>query len=267
MVGKKDMNSAVVLTTYFTGKRDPQARSKRKWDLRRRLKVHFKTRRSGVSAEMRGAPQPDDFERMRVFYESLIRVGCRVVIFHDQLSPEFTAQWTGPHVAFEKCQLKTPRSVNDERYQCYLEWLKAHPDLEWIFMTDLFDVEFLRDPFDLMGDDRYDFYSGGDPGEYNDERNGRKMIQAYGEPHYRDEIKLHAGTCGACRANVMPLLEKMSKTFDQLTERGELSNLNMAVYNKCVYDLFDKERILYGYPLNSRFKKYEKEGDFAIRHK
>ncbi len=40
---------------------------------------------------------PDDFERMRVFYESLLNVGCQAVIFHDELSDAFTSRWTGPN--------------------------------------------------------------------------------------------------------------------------------------------------------------------------
>lgn len=54
---------------------------------------------------------------------------------------------------------------------------------------------------------------------------------------------------------------------DDLTAKGVLGNVNMAVYNKCVYDIFDKQRIMWGNPLNSRFKAYEASGDFAIRHK
>jgi len=261
------MGPDVVLTTYFIGKPDPQSRSKRNSDLLRKFKRWLRSRRGGAPAELVGAPGPDEFERMRVWYESLIRVGGAGVIFHDCLSPGFVKRWTTPRIRFEPYALKTPRSVNDERYQCYLQWIEAHPEAERIFLLDLFDVEFHRNPFALMDDAKYDLYCGGDPDKFNDEKNRDKMILAYGEPHYEREIKLHAGTCGGRRDAILRLLRRMVETFAALTERGRLENLNMAIYNKCVYDLFDKTRILHGYPLNSRFKKYERSGNFAIRHK
>lgn len=261
------MGSDVVLTTYLIGKPDPQSRSKRSGDILRRIKTLVRSRRGGAAAELPGPPGADEFDRMRIWYESLGRVGGSGVIFHDCLSPAFVDRWTAPHVRFEPYALKTPRSVNDERYLCYLEWIEAHPGAERIFLLDLFDVEFFRNPFALMDPARYDLYCGGNPGEFNNEQNRDKMMLAFGRPHYEGEIKLHAGTCGGTRDAILRLLRRMVETFDELTARGRMGNLNMAVYNKCVYDLFDKRRILHGYPLNSRFKKYERSGDFAIRHK
>ncbi len=261
------MAKNVILTTYLTGKPDPQARSKRKTRVLKRMKTRFKSWKGGGVAEKSGVLRSDDFQRIRVWYESLIRTGCRGVIFHDELSPAFVGRWTHPQVRFELYRPKTQRSVNDERYLCYLEWLQAHTEVERVFIVDLFDVEFFRDPFALMDDSRYDIYCGGDPDEYNDRGNRKKMIQAFGEPHYESQIKLNAGTCGGRRADILRLLEVMVATFDELTARGELANLNMAVYNRSVYQLFRVARIMYGRPLNSRFKRYEQAGDFAIRHK
>lgn len=257
----------VILTTYLTGKPDPQSRSKRKAGFIRRAKTWYRSRRGGASAEMSGTVAPDSFDRMSVWYHSLIRVGCHGVVFHDCLSSDFVAKWTVPEVQFQRYELKTPRSVNDERYLCYLEWLEAHPEVQRVFLLDLFDVELFRDPFTLMDDDKYDLYAGGDPGKYNDKRNRAKMVRAFGRPFFETEIKLHAGTCGAPRAAMLRLLKGMTGVFEELSDRAVLDNLNMAVFNKCVYDLFNRERIMYGYPLNSRFKKYESSGDFAIRHK
>ena len=261
------MPESVVLTTYLTGKPDPQAAGKKGTDVLKRIKVRFLSWKGGGNVERSGAPKADEFDRMRVWYESLIRTGGRGVIFHDELSAAFVDRWTHPQVEFQLYKPRTPRSINDERYLCYLEWLEAHPEVDRVLVVDLFDVEFFKDPFTVMDDSRYDIYCGGDPGQFNDGLNREKMIEAFGEPWYEKEIKLNAGTCGGQRANMIRLLKAMVDTFDDLTGQGRLANLNMAVYNKCVYDLFENERIMYGTPLNSRFKRYEKAGDFAIRHK
>jgi hypothetical protein len=213
------MNS-VVVSTCFTSRLDPQ-------------------RRIGHPA--------DSFELMRVWYESIHRVGVRGLIFHDQLSDAFIATHRSELVDFAHHQPISRRSVNDERFICYLDWLYAHPEVDNVFMLDL--------------------YCGGDPGEFNDKFNRGRMIAAYGHPHHEHEIKLHAGTAGGRWAAVIRLLEYMREEFAKLDAAGNFENLNMPVFNKSVYDLFASDRILKGYPLNSRFKQFERSGDFAIRHK
>ncbi len=257
----------VVLTTYFTGKPDPQKRSRGRFNYLKRLKTWHRSRSGGATAEKFGVAGIDDFDRIRVWYESLLKVGCRGVIFHDYLSDWFTRQYTCPEITFVQYDLTTPRSMNDERYYCYLQYLQANPGIKRVFLLDLFDVEFFSNPFDLMNPDRYDLYCGANEGEFNDEMNGEKMIATFGEAYYQFELKLHAGTCGGTRENIEKLLIPMVKTFDELTTGNKLDNVNMAVYNKCVYDHFDKNRIMWGNPLNSRFKAYEASGNFAIRHK
>jgi len=134
-------------------------------------------------------------------------------------------------------------------------------------MMDLFDIEFFKDPFSLIDDEQFDIYCGGDADKFNDQMNRDKMIRAFGQAHYEDQVKLNAGILGGRRDVIMPLLETMMDVFDGLTAKGELFNLNMPIFNKCVYDLHAPDRIMTGYPLNSRFKKYERTGNFALRHK
>ena len=257
----------VVLTTYFTGKPDPQKRSRGRFNFFKRFKTWKRSQKGGATAEKHGVAGIDDFERIQIWYDSLLKVGCKGVIFHDCLSDWFIEKWARPEVEFVRYDLVTERSINDERYYCYLQYLQSNSRIKRAFLLDLFDVEFFRNPFDLIDDDVYDIYCGGDPGEYNDKMNREKMIATYGKPHYESEIKLHAGTCGGNRANLERLLLEMTDTFDSLTAKGTMDNVNMAVFNKCVYDKFSKDRIMWGNPLNSRFKAYEASGNFAIRHK
>jgi hypothetical protein len=44
-------------------------------------------------------------------------------------------------------------------------------------------------------------------------------------------------------------------------------NLNMAIFNNAVYNLFFPDRVVIGPPVTSLFKRYETTGNFAIRHK
>jgi len=261
------VNEDIIFTTYFTGKPDPQASSKRKSNFIKHAKTWLRSQRGGAQAELPGVAGPNEYERIDIWYQSLLKVGCEAVIFHDELSHEFTQKWQRKEVRFEHYTLQTQRSVNDERYQCYYQFLQQHPEVKRVFMMDLFDIEFFKNPFSLMADERFDIYCGGDADKYNNQMNRDKMVRAFGQAHYEDQIKLNAGILGGRRDVIMPLLEVMMEVFDGLTRRGELFNLNMPIFNKCVYDLHDAKRIMTGYPLNSRFKKYERSGNFALRHK
>jgi hypothetical protein len=130
-------------------------------------------------------------------------------------------------------------------------------------MTDLFDVDFLGDPFSLFDDEKFDLYVGTEdslPGTWLK----YKYMQSYGKLYYADKPVLNAGIIGGNRQPIVKLLSRMVDDFRQI---NSCKNVNMAVFNKCVYDLFDEKRILKGYPLHSRFKRYEKTGPFYIRHK
>jgi hypothetical protein len=41
----------------------------------------------------------------------------------------------------------------------------------------------------------------------------------------------------------------------------------VPVFNKNLYDLFNKNELLLGYSVTSEFKKEQKEGGFYIKHK
>jgi len=261
------VNSDIIFTTYFTGKPDPQASSKRKSNVIKHLKTWLRSTRGGAVAELPGIAGPDEFERIEIWYNSLLKVGCHAVIFHDQLSEGFIQQWQRDEVRFEHYPLQTPRSVNDERYQCYYQYLQSHPEVKRVFMMDLFDIEFFRNPFQLFDNENIEVFCGGDADQYNNKLNREKMVRAFGAPYYEDQVKLNAGILGGQRDTIMPLLETMIDVFNGLTDAGELANLNMAVFNKCVYDNHQANKIMTGYPLNSRFKKYERSGNFALRHK
>lgn len=234
--------SHLILTTYFTQKEDPQ--------------------RIGIYHE------PDQFEKIRRWYGSVMRLGLHAAIFHDGLSEAFVQQHGNEHVVFMPYTPQTGRSPNDERFYCYLDFLDAHPEIQYAFMTDLFDVDFLRDPFDLINDEKYDFYSqtgiGGLP-------NGKKkyavtrMKQAYGRIFHPDRISLNAGIIGGRRDHLLRLLIRMVADFKKAPERH---NVNIGVFNRCINDVCpDPERILHGFPLHSEFKKYEEDRGFYIRHK
>ena len=63
-------------------------------------------------------------------------------MFHDGLGSSFTDS-VKPNIIFEKVVLGK-RSLNDDRYFHYLQYVEIHPHLTYILMTDIADVTFKR---------------------------------------------------------------------------------------------------------------------------
>jgi hypothetical protein len=224
----------IILTSYFVTRPDPQR---------------------GVSVN------PNDPDLYGGWVNTLEALGLAGVIFADHdLCVDSLNVTVMPH------ELKTGWSTNDERFWAYYDYLTAHKDIDNVFLTDLFDVDFFGNPFGLISDD-YDLYCGcgaGFPGTIGDNRwLINKMKEAYGRVYYPDRVTLNAGVIGGRRGLVRDLIYRM---LDDMLSLGGDKNINMAAFNKNAHDLFAPDRIMVGPPLTSLFKKYE-AGGFAIRHK
>jgi hypothetical protein len=226
----------IILTTYFVTKEDPQ--SKKSSDKRYIKK--------------------DNYSLIKDWVESIERLNLRGIIFCDY---EFNLKLPR-QVQVINYKLKTNWSVNDERFLCYLEYLSKNY-YDNIFLTDLFDIEFFKNPFNLISD-VYELYIGMNKGilikenEYLYDR----ILKYLDNFEYFNKLDLNAGIIGGNNSNIKKLLNYMVLMFKFYNSD---KNINMPVFNKCVYDIFND--ILVGHPVSSRFKGYEKDGEFYIRHK
>ncbi|MCF7910861.1 hypothetical protein K9L16_04270 [Candidatus Pacearchaeota archaeon] len=230
--------SNIILTSYFTTKPDPQAKKRKKlYKLLNNLDLIYD------------------------WVQSIINNNLYGIIFHD-------FEWElnlSERVIPIKYNLKTKWSINDERFLCYLNYIKEHKNIKNIFMTDLFDVQFYKDPFNLINKD-YDLYIGQNKGILINENwyLSWGMMRAFKKIYYGNDLDLNAGVIGGSRRNIIKLLEHMISYFNFYNSK---QNINMPVFNRSVYDLFKKEKLLVGFPVSSQFKKFELDGEFAIKHK
>jgi len=118
--------SKVVLSCYFTGKKDP---------------IHH--------AELENEKQKENnYLYMKPLYESCLNLKLHLIIFHDNLSKRFIDQYTTDRIIFRKVDLVSKLSINDERYIIYYEYLTSNP-YDAIFSSDISDVYLKGDPFTL----------------------------------------------------------------------------------------------------------------------
>ena len=226
-----------VFTSYFTSKKDPQ-------------RYRF--------------TKADDLCYMSAWHDSLVKHGLQTVIFHDGLSHKFTNH-TEPFVSFKKVLLGD-HSTNDERFFHYLRYLESHPYIKRVLLTDVSDVVFLRNPFDLMrllGDRLYigeDLLSSPTVGSNGWLKN--KLTECYGRQFdtisdtkslSKFSMVYNAGVIGGQRNIMLRFLRKLTAVLNTSSPK---KNCNMAAVNYIAHKYFD-DIVFSGFPLTSHFKQFE----------
>lgn len=233
-----------IFSTYFTSKKDPQRSH------------HWKI---------------NDVKIYERWYNSLKSLKLKAIIFHDELSKEFVSANTDDFIKFVRCNKDYQWSTNDFRFAVYLYYLKLHPEIENVFMTDISDVIIKQNPFNYIESNT--IYSGYDRIVEPIYQCKWKVIQGQGGvtkfQNFWNTLKtekvINAGVCGGHRDIIVKFLEKMVEEFEKINTPGK--NNNMAVYNYVAYKYF-KDYLKLGEPVCSKFGKKEiKREDVWFIHK
>ncbi len=240
-----------VFTSYFTSKADPQ-----------RGKMHAS----------------DNLNYVLRWFVSLRRLGLKAVIFHDGLGDEFMARLHHAHpgkIFFEKVAAEDMGrlSTNDFRFRAYYDYLRRHEHIHKVLCTDVSDVTFHRDPFELMtllGDQLYvgqDRLASESMAESEWLMRVAKSCAAESVlPHFRHLRTyywfLNAGVIGGSRPTMLRFLEKTKKYM--VKSKGK--NCDMVVVNYVAQRYF-RRAFFTGSPLTGVFKGGRYYMSVYISHK
>ena len=239
---KKKSENNMIFTSYFTTSKDYQ---------RKRFK------------------SPDNFRYMQNFYFSLIEKQMKAVIFHDGLDQGFQHRVHSfyPNVSFVKIESLHGRTTNDARFYAYYQYLMEHSDIANVLMTDMSDVVFQRDPFELISVLGDFLYIGADidifPSMASMPWINSRLESCFGSFSMSKEGELHelmkmetvynAGTIGGSRKMALSALATILNFLDASPPQ---LNCNMPALNYGMHKHFF-EVIFTGFPLNSRFFKWQ----------
>ena len=223
-----------IFTTYFTSRPDPQ----------------------------RGKTQKqDNLGYILNWFITVKYLGIKAVIFHDGLSENFRKklQKDYPKVFFEKVSLGK-LSTNDARFMIYYDYLIKNPHIKRILCTDVSDVVFINNPFELMtllgnhlyvGQDSQDSEFMHDNGWFRGMAKSCHVEKVL--PEYTDvrtnRYFLNAGVIGGERLLMIDFLNKVNTYIG----KAKGKNCNMPVVNYVVQRYF-RHAFYTGYPLTSRFR-------------
>ena len=231
----------VIFTSYFTTEVDPQ----------RSLYKH-----------------PNRYSYLRKWFDSLRELHLRAVIFHDGLDQGFMDRLTGIYhnVSFHRVTSLYGRSTNDARFYAYHDYLKHHPDIRRVLMTDISDVVFQRNPFDFMNLLGDLLYIGRDIDIFPDMASmpwlSTRLAKCFGNYSVlqgdlhnmmRLAIVYNAGVLGGSRNIAMALLTRIIWALDHTPPD---INCNMPAVNYVVHKYFSDVTYT-GFPLTSRFLRFQ----------
>ncbi len=236
--------NTICLSSYLIKKPDPQA------------------------PEVRGRPKfwPTDSDKIvKNWIESLRRLNLRGVIFYDDLSTDFIAKWADDNIQFQYVEWDNAVwKANEERFNIYHKWLTEHTDIDIAMTTDLSDVEFFKNPFELMLDYQK-LYIGIETWTASIKNCvGRRMLNNFGEITNTDKMILNPGILGGNRVLLIEFLDKLIKEM----KLGKLGSpgLNLVAFNRIIYR--ENLPFIAGPPLHTKFKAYESiDSGCYIRHK
>ncbi|CAH1271388.1 Hypp4637 [Branchiostoma lanceolatum] len=231
----------VILATYFVGRQRQQHRSSRQ-------------------------KKPGRFEYMKNWYWSVIDKRVSAVVFHDSLESEFINRVENGFVSFQRTEARFRWNAT-AKYYVYLRHLRENSRISRVILTDISDVRFQENPFelmDLMGDQ---LYVGTDVDTFpNIASMGwlRKRLSScfndgfshgYDIPTIKSRYNVYnAGVIGGSRELMLQFLEKLVAILDQTTPG---INCNLAAVNYVLHGYFDGN-IYTGFPWTSRFLRKQK---------
>lgn len=205
----------------------------------------------------------DCFELIRKWYDSVVKLNLNAVIFHNELTDTFIQQLQNNFVTFVKWDFQNRPSYNDERYFIFENYIDRTSDIKNIFYTDIFDVIFYRNPFEMIREDTLCVGSEEMKSDSSYSWVNKKLKLLNLPTLKRPQTVFNAGICGGPRPVFLFLMREMIRIMTNLDKEV---NSNMAVFNYCLHHVV-KSKIITGYPLHNIFKSNKvKEGTY-IKHK
>jgi UDP-glucuronate 4-epimerase len=205
----------------------------------------------------------DNYKLFKDWYESIMKLKTKAVIFHNELSDDFIKRYQNSNIEFVKWDKENRPSYNDERYYIFNEYVSKTPQIEKVFYTDIFDVIFYKDPFHLLVPDT--LYVGSEESKSDSSYTwvNKKLSNLSLPLLKKPQTVYNAGICGGCRDVFLCLMEEM---INRLSIIDKSINGNMAIFNHCLHYVV-KKKIVTGFPLHNVFKSKKVSPGTYIKHK
>lgn len=264
---------------FFTKQQRRQRRAYRNTRrLERLAQVHTvpasSTHGQVVAVMMTSKPDPQRGEKLsgdylhyiHPWWNTIDRIGLAGTILHDGLPQEMIDAATTERIAFHRVE-PGELPILHERHRLVRNFLRTQTS-RYVFVTDISDVAFKRDPFALVEADAgaHRLFIGSEEKTISQSRCLRKEItEQFGTLLHGDRQVVNPGILGGTREEVIALMHHLLECIESLKSR--LLNSDMSIVNKVVHDNYLPGELFTGFPLHSQFKKWQYRSRAAILHK
>ena len=221
----------------------------------------------------------DDFSRIKDWYDSIVKLSLKGVIFHNTFSQQTVETYQNEQIRFVTVDYDKQLNANVFRYLIYQEFLRTHSDkIENIFVTDISDVVVVQNPFvqPLFLANPDTLFCGDEPETLDNEwiqnhsthlRNSMRGFADY-EQQNQKETLLNCGIIGGHVEVMRTLMDNLAYIHRTYTVHNQTPyTLDMGAFNFVARTQF-AQRLQHGTPINTRFKGYESQRtDCWFRHK
>ena len=221
----------------------------------------------------------DDFETVNNWYDSVVQLKLKGVIFHNTFSEKTVEKYHNEYVSFEKIAFDASFNPNVFRYLAYQSFIETNlGNIKNVFVTDVSDVVVLQNPFQqTLFLDNPDALFCGDEAEILDNewmqnhsahlRNSIPNFREY-EQKNKQKTLLNCGIIGGNVHVIKALMDSLAHIHRTHTIHNKTPyTLDMGAFNYVARTQFS-DKIIHGTPVNTLFKGYENERtDCWFRHK
>lgn len=221
----------------------------------------------------------DDFQIIQKWCESVQKLNLNGIVFHNNFSEKTIKQANSKYLKFIKVDFDKRLNANVYRYLVYLDFLKKNQNsIQQVFMTDIADVEVLKNPFEELHyiQNPDNLFCGDEDEKLNNSwmmehcTHLRALVPGFieFEKENQSQTLLNCGVIGGRIGIVIPLLELLSQIHLEYTISNKTPyTLDMGAFNFIARTYF-KGHLTHGYPVNTRFKSYETgRKDCWFKHK
>ena len=145
---------------------------------------------------------------------------ARIVLIAANVSDEDRSVLKTLDVDFIEVVVEQEKYINHKRIEHILNFLKD-TDEELVLSTDVFDVAFQSDPFELLDTDKYDFFVGGEGVLVEQEPWNHRNIELLFPELLNENVKKHEVICSGVMAGKREAFISVYEKMFELCENNE----------------------------------------------
>ncbi len=221
----------------------------------------------------------DDFGGIEVWYDSILKLGLRGIVFHNTFSEKTIEKYQNKNISFVAVEYDKSLNANVFRYLVYEAFIqKYETEIANIFVTDISDVMVVQNPFiqSLFLENPDKLFCGDENETLSNEwmmahsTHLRNLMSGFSEYEQLNlsQTLLNCGIIGGSIKTMKILMESIAHIHRTYTTTNTSAyTLDMGAFNYVARTRFG-QNLLHGTPINTQFKKYESQRtDCWFRHK